>query len=51
MRRTAYNLAEMEPKKLGDTVADMEGIAYTIRQFEAHTLGDVKVEPLFDTLA
>ena len=37
----AYTLAEMEPKKFGDTVADMEGMAYTIRQFESHPLGDV----------
>ena len=37
----------MEPKKFSNTVADMEGIAYTIRQFEGHALGDVYAEPLF----
>ena len=27
-----YTLAETEPMKIGDTLADVEGIAYTIRE-------------------
>ena len=31
-------LAQMEPEKFGDTVADVEGIAFTIRQLQGgHT--------------
>jgi len=39
-----HTLAEMETEKFGDTVADVEGIAYTIRQLKADTL----VETLSD---
>ena len=27
----AYTLAETEPRKIDDTLADVEGVAYTIR--------------------
>ena len=41
----AYALAETEPMKIDDTLADVEGIAYTIRWLKADTvldtLGDV----------
>ena len=41
----AYKLAETEPMKFDDTLADVEGIAYTIRWLKADTvvdtLGDV----------
>ena len=36
----AHTLAEMEPEKVGDTVAYVEGIPSTIRQFKADTLVD-----------
>jgi len=46
----AYTRAEIEPEKFGDTLADVEGIAYTMRQLKAATLVDtlsnVKAEPL-----
>ena len=41
----ANTLAETEPMKIDDTLADVEGIAYTIRWLEVDTvvdtLGDV----------
>ena len=41
----ANTLAETEPMKIDDTLADVKGIAYTIRWLEADTfvdtLGDV----------
>ena len=41
----AYALAETEPMKIDDTLADVEGIAYTIRWLKADTdldtLGDM----------
>ena len=41
----ANTLAETEPMKINDTLADVEGIAYTIRWLKADTvvdtLGDV----------
>ena len=41
----ANTLAETEPMKIDDTLADVEGIAYTIRWLKADTvvdtLGDV----------
>ena len=36
----AHMLAEMEPKKFGDTVADVEGIAKSMPQLNADTLLD-----------
>ena len=35
-----HKLAEMEPEKFGDTVAYVEGIAFTIGQLKADTLID-----------
>ena len=34
----AHSLAEMQPQKLGDTLAYVEGNAFTIRQLKAETL-------------
>ena len=51
----AYKLAETEPMKFDDTLADVEGIAYTIRWLKADTvvdtLGYVEPEAPVDTLA
>ena len=55
LKALTYTVAEMEPKKFGNALADVEGIAYTIRQLKADTLvdtlGHVYAEPLVDTLA
>ena len=44
-----------QPSRVGETVADVEGIDYTILQLKANivfdTLDDVWAEPLVDTLA
>ena len=51
----AHTLAEMEPKKLGDTVPNVKRYCLQDAQLKAptlvHTLGDVYAEPLVDTLA
>ena len=36
----AKTLAEMDPEKFGDTLADVEGIAFKMRQLKANTLVD-----------
>ena len=38
--RLAYTQAEVQPEKFGETVADLKGIAYTMRQLKANTLVD-----------
>ena len=51
----AYTQAEMQPEKFGETLADLKGIAYTIRYLKANTLVDalsyVQAKALVDTLA
>ena len=43
----AHTLAEMESEKFGDRVADVEGVAYTIRRLKVNTLVDSEMSPIF----
>ena len=46
----AHTLAEMESEKFGDRVADVEGVAYTIRRLKVNTLVDSEMSRFFSQI-